>query len=66
MHSLDDNRLVSVALLTERSRQGDRSPRRQNLFQQGWNREGLVSETGQRKLAFDVLADFYNRKGDSR
>ena len=41
-----------------------RSPRRQNEFQQGWNRKGLISETGQRKLAFDVLADFYEaRKG---
>ncbi len=36
-----------------------RSPRRQNSFQQGWNRKGLMSETGQHKLAFDVLADFY-------
>jgi len=36
-----------------------RSPRRQTVFQQGWNRKGLVSETGQRKLAFEVLADFY-------
>lgn len=36
-----------------------RSPRRQTVFQQGWNRKGLVSETGQRKLAFDVLAQFY-------
>ena len=36
-----------------------RSPRRQTAFQQGWNRKGVVSETGQRKLAFDVLADFY-------
>ena len=39
-----------------------RSPRRQTLFQQGWNRKGLVSETGERKLAFDVLADFYAAK----
>ena len=39
-----------------------RSPRRQNPYQQGWNRKGLVSETGQRKLAFDVLADFYADK----
>jgi len=39
-----------------------RSPRRQNLYQQGWNRKGLVSETGQRKLAFDVLAGFYADK----
>ncbi|HEY0310929.1 MAG TPA: glycoside hydrolase family 2 TIM barrel-domain containing protein [Allosphingosinicella sp.] len=37
-----------------------RSPRRQHpVFQQGWNRKGLISETGQRKLAFDVLAGFY-------
>lgn len=36
-----------------------RSPRRQNAFQQGWNRKGLESETGRRKLAFEVLADFY-------
>jgi len=37
-----------------------RSPRRQNPdFQQGWNRKGLISETGVRKAAFGVLADFY-------
>lgn len=37
-----------------------RSPRRQNPdFQQGWNRKGLISETGQRKMAFGVLADYY-------
>jgi beta-glucuronidase len=37
-----------------------RSPRRQHpVFQQGWNRKGLISETGQRKQAFDVLAGFY-------
>ena len=37
-----------------------RSPRRQNpLYQQGWNRKGLISETGRRKLAFQVLADYY-------
>ena len=39
-----------------------RSPRRQHpVFQQGWNRKGLISETGQRKLAFEVLAGFYRR-----
>ena len=38
-----------------------RSPRRQTAFQQGWNRKGLLSETGQHKLAFEVLADFYRR-----
>ena len=40
-----------------------RSPRRQNPeFQQGWNRKGLISETGQRKQAFDVLANYYAAK----
>ena len=45
-----------------------RSPRRQNPdFQQGWNRKGLISETGQRKLAFSVLADYYeNRQATGR
>ena len=37
-----------------------RSPRRQHPdFQQGWNRKGLISETGARKQAFDVLAAYY-------
>jgi len=40
-----------------------RSPRRQNPdFQQGWNRKGLISETGQRKLAFEVLAQEYGKR----
>jgi beta-glucuronidase len=40
-----------------------RSPRRQHpVYQQGWNRKGLVSETGQRKLAFDVLAAYYRKR----
>lgn len=40
-----------------------RSPRRQNPdFQMGWNRKGLISETGQHKLAFDVLANYYTLK----
>ena len=44
-----------------------RSPRRQNPdFQQGWNRKGLISETGQRKQAFDVLATYYAGKSDAR
>jgi beta-glucuronidase len=39
-----------------------RSPRRQHpVFQQGWNRKGLMSPTGQRKLAFEVLAGEYRR-----
>jgi beta-glucuronidase len=37
-----------------------RSPNRQHpIYQQGWNRKGLESETGQRKAAFDVLANYY-------
>ncbi|RZL28250.1 MAG: hypothetical protein EOP35_26285, partial [Rubrivivax sp.] len=37
-----------------------RSPRREHpVFQNGWNRKGLMSETGQRKQAFDVLAEHY-------
>lgn len=44
-----------------------RSPRRQNPdFQQGWNRKGLISETGQRKQAFDVLARYYQTKEGAR
>lgn len=37
-----------------------RSPNRQHpIYQQGWNRKGLESETGQRKEAFGVLASYY-------
>ncbi|MBV9884805.1 MAG: beta-glucuronidase, partial [Sphingomonadaceae bacterium] len=40
-----------------------RTPRRQHpVFQQGWNRKGLISETGRRKLAFYVLAQYYQRR----
>ena len=40
-----------------------RSPRRQHpIYQQGWNRKGLVSPTGRRKPAFFVLRAFYERK----
>lgn len=40
-----------------------RSPRRQHpVFQQGWNRKGLISETGVRKQAFFVLAEEYRRR----
>ena len=36
------------------------SPRREHpVFQNGWNRKGLISETGQRKQAFEILAAFY-------
>lgn len=40
-----------------------RSPRREHpVYQNGWNRKGLLSETGERKQAFDVLADHYRRR----
>jgi len=40
-----------------------RSPRRQHpVFQQGWNRKGLISETGEHKQAFAVVADYYAKK----
>jgi hypothetical protein len=39
-----------------------RSPRRQHpVYQQGWNRKGLISPTGRRKAAFKVLADYYEK-----
>ena len=42
-----------------------RSPRRQHpVYQRGWNRKGLISETGVRKLAFEVLADHYRRRAE--
>jgi beta-glucuronidase len=39
-----------------------RSPRRQNIYQQGWNRKGLEDENGHRKMAFDVLSAYYRTK----
>lgn len=37
-----------------------RSPRRQNpVYQDFWNRKGLISETGKKKEAFYVLKEFY-------
>ena len=40
-----------------------RSPRRQHpVHQQGWNRKGVISNLGQRKQAFFVLADEYQRR----
>jgi beta-glucuronidase len=39
------------------------SPRREHpIFQNGWNRKGLLSETGVKKEAFDVLAAYYAQK----
>lgn len=39
-----------------------RSPRRQHpIYQNFWNRKGLISETGKKKKAFFVLKAFYNQ-----
>ena len=39
-----------------------RSPRRQHpIYQNFWNRKGLISETGKKKKAFYVLQNFYNQ-----
>jgi len=44
-----------------------RSPRRQQpVYQQGWNRKGLISPTGERKQAFGVLAEEYARRRDAK
>lgn len=41
-----------------------RSPRRQNpVYQDFWNRKGLISETGQKKMAFYLLKAFYEEMG---
>ncbi|BAX78438.1 glycoside hydrolase family 2 protein [Labilibaculum antarcticum] len=40
-----------------------RSPRRMLIpYQDGWNRKGLISETGNRKKAFYTLQEFYRNK----
>lgn len=36
-----------------------RSPVRLNPFQDGYNRKGLLSERGERKQAWQVIADYY-------
>jgi beta-glucuronidase len=39
-----------------------RSPRRQHpIYQNFWNRKGLMSETGKKKKAFFILKDFYGQ-----
>jgi beta-glucuronidase len=39
-----------------------RSPVRLHPFQQGYNRKGLLSEGGDKKLAWQVIHDFYEEK----
>ena len=44
-----------------------RSPRRQLAgIQDGWNRKGLISELGEEKLAFAVLAEWYAARSRSQ
>ena len=40
-----------------------RSPVRMHPFQAGYNRKGLLSERGERKLAWGVIRDFYEEGG---
>ena len=43
-----------------------RSPRRwHGKHQQYWNRKGLIAETGERKLAWRVLHDYYARREEA-
>ena len=38
-----------------------RSPRRNNpVYQQGWNRKGLIDQQGNKKQAFFILKNYYN------
>lgn len=38
-----------------------RSPKRNNsIYQEGWNRKGLISDKGEKKKAFYVLKNYYN------
>jgi beta-glucuronidase len=40
-----------------------KSPRRQHpVYQNFWNRKGLLSPTGQKEKAFFVLQDYYKTK----
>ncbi|MBL8536077.1 MAG: hypothetical protein JNM59_01595 [Hyphomonadaceae bacterium] len=42
-----------------------RSPRRQHpIYQEGWNRKGLISQTGVRKQAFAVLSEHYRQRAN--
>ena len=44
-----------------------KSPRRQHpVYQNFWNRKGLISETGKKKKAFYILQNYYNTKKMAR
>jgi len=43
-----------------------RSPRRFHPeYQDGWNRKGVIAPDGRRKLAFDVLAEWYRQRAEA-
>lgn len=61
------SRMPSLAGMSAWVLKDFRSPRRQHpLYQQGWNRKGLLSPTGARKQAFGVLADYYAQRAGTR
>jgi beta-glucuronidase len=40
-----------------------KSPRRQHpVYQNFWNRKGLISETGKKKKAFFILKNYFEKK----
>jgi len=39
-----------------------RAPLRQNDYQRGYNRKGVVDQYGRKKQAFHVLREFYQKK----
>ncbi len=44
-----------------------RSPKRHLPgVQDGWNRKGLIGQNGEKKLAFEVLKNFYNEKATAK
>lgn len=40
-----------------------RSPARQNPYQRGYNRKGILDQRGRKKQAFYLLKEFYRAKG---
>jgi beta-glucuronidase len=58
-------RIPSLAGLSPWILKDFRSPRRQLPgVQDGWNRKGLIAETGERKQAFAALAEWYARQAE--
>jgi len=42
-----------------------RSPKRNNIYQEGWNRKGLIDDKGNKKKAYYVLKAYYEQKKQS-